>query len=235
MKNTLLSILLPTALLFSATADAQTPKKSELPVTAERQAQLTPDIVLKALKAGNARFVAGTPTEFNAEQSILASSEGQFPKAYILSCVDSRVPAEMVFDQGIGDIFVGRVAGNIENEDQLGSMEFASAVAGIRLIVVMGHEACGAVKGACDHVELGNITRLIEKIAPAVRTVEGFAPEERNASNAAFVEAVIKNNVVRTIADIRERSPLLSGLEAEGSIQIVGAYYSLQDGSVTFL
>ena len=235
MKNYLLSILLPSALLFSA-ADANPPtKKSELPVTAERQARLTPTIVLNALKDGNARFVAGAPTSFNAEQSILASSEGQFPKAYILSCVDSRVPAEMVFDQGIGDIFVGRVAGNVENEDQLGSMEFAAAVGGIKLIVVMGHEACGAVKGACDHVELGNLTLLLEKIAPAVKSVEGFKEKHRTSKNAAFVEAVVKNNVVRTVADIRDRSQVLNKMEAEGKIMIVGAYYSLKDGSVVFM
>jgi carbonic anhydrase len=235
MKHYLLSLLLPSALLINAAIAAPQDKNSELPVTAERQAQLTPDIVLKALKDGNARFVAGKPTSFDAEQSILASSEGQFPKAYILSCVDSRVPVEMVFDQGIGDIFVGRVAGNVENEDQLGSMEFAAAVAGIKLIVVMGHEACGAVKGPCDHVELGNLTLLLEKIAPAVKTVEGFKKKQRTSKNAGFVDAVVKNNVKRTVADIRERSQVLNSMEAAGKIQIVGAYYSLSDGSVVFM
>ncbi|MFT5837385.1 MAG: carbonic anhydrase [Candidatus Azotimanducaceae bacterium] len=235
MQKHLISSLLLSSVLFGLAGAESIAKKSELPVTEERQSELTPEIVLEALKDGNARFVSGKRTKFDPEQSILASSDGQFPKAYVLSCVDSRVPVEMVFDQGIGDIFVGRVAGNIENEDQLGSMEFASAVAGIRLIVVLGHEACGAVKGACDHVELGNITRLIEKIAPAVRTVEGYEPSERNSKNPAFVEDVIKNNVLRTVADIRERSPLLAELEAKGSIKIVGAYYSLQDGAVKFL
>lgn len=141
---------------------------------------------------------------------------------------------ELVFNQGIGDIFVGRVAGNAENEDQLGSMEFASAVAGVKLIVVLGHEACGAVKGACDGVELGNLTMLLEKLATAVRATEGFEGN-RNSKNPKFVEAVVHHNVKRTVADIRSRSEVLRGLEEEGKIKIVGAYYSLKDGSVSFM
>lgn len=194
---------------------------------------MTPDAVLAQLKEGNAAFVSGEYQTPDIPASVAAAQSGQYPKAYILSCVDSRVPVEMIFNQGIGDVFVGRVAGNAENEDQLGSMEFAAAVAGVRLIVVMGHEACGAVKGACDAVELGNLTMLLEKLAPAVRGVEGF-DGERTSENAAFVDAVVHHNVERTVADIRARSAVLSGLEEEGKLKIVGAYYSLKDGSVTF-
>lgn len=207
---------------------------SGLPMTPDEQAALTPDAVLSDLKAGNAAFVAGEYDMPNVLGSIEAAQAGQFPQAYVLSCVDSRVPVELVFNQGIGDIFVGRVAGNAENEDQLGSMEFAAAVAGVKLIVVLGHEACGAVKGACDGVELGNLTMLLEKLAPAVHAVEGFEGQ-RNSKNSAFVEQVVHTNVERTVADIRSRSEVLRGLESEGKLKIVGAYYSLQDGSVTFM
>jgi carbonic anhydrase len=216
-----------------ASNHGNTHAKGGLPTTPEQQAKLTPDAVLADLKAGNAKFVAGDYNMPDLTKSIKAANAGQFPKAYVLSCVDSRVPVELVFNQGIGDIFVGRVAGNAENEDQLGSMEFASAVAGVKLIVVLGHEACGAVKGACDGVELGNLTMLLEKLAPAVRAVDGF--EDRSSKNAAFVDKVVHTNVKRTVEDIRARSAVLSGLEKEGKIKIVGAYYSLKDGSVSFL
>jgi carbonic anhydrase len=142
------------------------------------------------------------------------------------------VPVEWVFDQGIGDIFVGRVAGNVATIDQLGSMEFATKVAGTKLILVLGHEACGAVKGACDGVEMGNLTALLKKIQPAVEAVEGFAPENRNSKDAAFVEAVVEENVRQTVAEIRRVSPLLAEMEQKGDILIVGGLYSLQDGSV---
>lgn len=206
-----------------------------LPVTPEEQKALTPYQVLADLKAGNKRYTSQKHTDPNASARIEAATKGQFPKAYILSCVDSRVPVELVFDRGIGDIFVGRVAGNVENEDQLGSMEFAAAAAGVKAVVVMGHEACGAVKGACDAVELGNLTMLLEKIAPAVRSVEGFAGDERNSNNTKFVNAVIDANIKRTVEDVRSRSAVLAKLEEVGKIKIVGARYALADGSVTFL
>ncbi len=206
----------------------------DLPITAEEQKALTPDAVLEDLMEGNARFVAGEQTVRDIKASIKAASTGQFPQAVILSCLDSRVPVEDVFDQGIGDIFVGRVAGNVENVDQLGSMEFAAAAAGVKLIVVLGHEACGAVMGACDNVELGNLTELLAKIKPAIESVEGYEGE-RTSKNAAFVNDVIHANVKQTVADIRERSEVLAGMEAEGKIKIVGAFYSLQDGSVTLV
>jgi carbonic anhydrase len=233
--NRLIAALLTAMACIATSACAHTHgnKTAGLPVTPEQQAELTPDMVLADLKAGNKAFVSGKYHTPDLSGSIEAAQSGQFPKAYVLSCVDSRVPVELVFNQGVGDIFVGRVAGNAENEDQLGSMEFASAVAGVKLIVVMGHEACGAVKGACDAVELGNLTLLLEKLAPAVQGVEGFEGE-RNSKNPEFVEAVVHHNVEKTVADIRSRSEVLRGLEEAGKIKIVGAYYSLKDGSVTF-
>ncbi|MCL4111547.1 UNVERIFIED_CONTAM: hypothetical protein GTU68_056219 [Idotea baltica] len=184
--------------------------------------------------AGNERYVKGELSAPNVVPRIKKGNEGQFPKAMILSCIDSRVPVEQVFDQGLGDIFVGRVAGNIENGDQLGSMEFAAKVAGVKLIVVLGHEACGAVKGACDHVELGNITGLLANVKPAIEKVEGHEGK-RDSKNKEFVDAVIKQNVIQTVADVRERSEVLAEMEKAGEIKIVGGVYSLQDGSVTLL
>lgn len=203
--------------------------------SAEEQQAMTPDAVLKDLMDGNARYVAGDVSDPNISARINMGAEGQNPKAYILSCVDSRVPVEQVFDEGIGDIFVGRVAGNIEDVSQLGSMEFATAAAGAKLVMVLGHEACGAVKGACDHVELGNLTALLDEIEPAVDAVEGFEDDQKNSKNKDFVAAVVDKNVRITVANIRERSEVLANLEKEGKIKIVGALYSLQDGKVTLI
>ncbi len=200
---------------------------------AEAQKKLTPDSVLEDLMAGNERYVEGKLSDPNVLPRVKKAVEGQFPKAYILSCVDSRVPVEQVFDQGIGDIFVGRVAGNVEGVDQLGSMEFASKVAGVKLVMVLGHEACGAVKGACDHVKMGNLTELLDEITPAVESVEGH--EDRSSKNKEFVDEVIEANVRKTIADLRERSEVLAELEKDGAIKIVGGVYSLHDGKVTLL
>ncbi len=224
MKATVLSIVLGLTVPCIA---------SELPPTAEQQKALTPDAVLKGLMDGNKRFVKGELSEPNVTKRVEATTSGQFPKAYILSCVDSRVPVEQVFDQGIGDIFVGRVAGNIESTEQLGSIEFATKVAGSKLVMVLGHEACGAVKGACDHVKMGNLTELLAEIEPAVKAVDGH--EERSSKNAAFVADVVEKNVRMTVADIRKRSAVLAELEKSGAIKIVGALYSLKDGSVTLL
>lgn len=202
--------------------------------TAEEQKAMTPKQVLDELMAGNARYVEGKPEAQDVSKRIDAGSKGQYPMAYILSCVDSRVPVEEVFDQGIGDMFVGRVAGNIESTEQLGSMEFATAAAGSKLILVLGHEACGAVKGACDGVELGNLTELLDQIKPAVDGVEGVEGD-RTSKNKDFVDAVIEKNVHQTIADIRKRSTVLSELEKKGDIMIVGGIYSLHTGKVTLL
>jgi carbonic anhydrase len=228
MKNLLTYFIIPTfAVAGTAFAD--------LPPTAEQQKALTPASVLQDLMAGNKRFMEGKTTAPNITERIAATSTGQFPKAYILSCVDSRVPVELVFDQGIGDIFVGRVAGNVESVDQLGSAEFATKVAGAKVLMVLGHEACGAVKGACDGAELGNLTALLDQIEPAVKAVEGFEDDQKNSKNKEFVEAVIEKNVKLTVADVRKNSPVLAELEKAGDIKIVGALYSLQDGSVTIL
>ncbi len=196
---------------------------------------MSPDAVLTKLMAGNARFVAGEARDSNASARIEATKGGQYPMAYILSCVDSRVPVEQVFDHGIGDFFVGRVAGNIESTEQLGSIEFATKVAGAKLVMVLGHEACGAVKGACDHVKMGNLTTLLGEIEPAVKAVDGFEEDQRNSKNGEFVAAVVEKNVRLTMADLRERSEVLAELEKAGQIKIVGAVYSLQDGKVTLL
>jgi carbonic anhydrase len=206
---------------------------AELPPTAEQQKALTPDAVLKDLMSGNQRYVEGKLSDPNVAKRVAATTKGQYPKAFILSCVDSRVPVEQVFDQGVGDIFVGRVAGNIESIEQLGSIEFATKVAGSKLVMVLGHEACGAVKGACDHVKLGNLTELLAEIEPAVKAVEGH--EDRSSKNAAFVADVVEKNVRMTVADLRKRSSVLAELEKAGEIKIVGALYSLKDGSVKLL
>lgn len=205
-----------------------------LPVTADQQKAMSPDEVLKLLMEGNERYVSGKLSDPNVKERIKAASTGQFPKAVVLSCLDSRVPVEKVFDVGIGDIFVGRVAGNIENEDQLGSMEFATKAAGSKLVMVLGHEACGAVKGACDGVEMGNLTALLSKIKPAVDAVEGHEGA-RNSKNPEFVAAVVERNVRQTVSDIRERSEVLAEMEKAGEIKIVGALYSLEDGSVRLI
>lgn len=229
MKKTALITLVTSFTLAGISVAA-----AAMPPSAEQQKALTAQAVLDDLMAGNVRFVAGQPNDTNTRARIETTSTGQFPKAYILSCVDSRVPVEQVFDQGIGDIFVGRVAGNIESAEQLGSMEFATAAAGAKLVMVLGHEACGAVKGACDGVELGNLTALLEQIGGAVEAVPGF-DADRTSKNHGFVEAVIEKNVQLTVADIRKRSPVLAGMEEAGDIKIVGALYSLQSGQVTLV
>lgn len=231
MKASFRIILAPAILACSLPAAAET----KLPPTAAQQKALTPQAVLDDLMAGNQRYASGKLSAPDVAKRIEATSGGQFPKAYILSCVDSRVPVEQVFDQGIGDVFVGRVAGNIESDDQLGSIEFATKVAGAKLVLVLGHEACGAVKGACDGVEMGNLTTLLDEIEPAVKAVEGFEDEQRNSKNKEFVEAVVEQNVRLTVADLRKRSPILAEMENKGQIMIVGGLYSLHHGKVTLL
>lgn len=207
----------------------------EMQPTAEEQKAMEPKAALEELMAGNARYMKGELSDPNVVKRIETATKGQFPMAYVLSCVDSRVPVEQVFDQGIGDIFVGRVAGNIESTEQLGSIEFATKVAGTPLVMVLGHESCGAVKGACDHVKLGNLTELLAEIEPAMDAVEGYKDEERNSKNTEYVDKVIEANVRQTVADLRKRSEVLAELEKSGDIMIVGAVYSLHDGKVTLL
>lgn len=220
------------AALFSASPLFADEANTNVQPTAESQEALTPESVLKDLVEGNKKYVSGEIDDPNIAVRREAATAGQFPKAYILSCVDSRVPVEQVFNQGIGDLFVGRVAGNIETEEQLGSMEFAAAVGKVKVIMVLGHEACGAVKGACDHVELGNLTTLLKQINPAVEKVTGHE-DDRSSKNKDFVAEVVAKNVGLTVADIRERSQVLADMEKEGKLKIVGGVYSLQTGEVT--
>lgn len=203
-------------------------------LTAEEQAALTPDEVIQILEEGNKRFVNNDLTKRNHSAQVRKSTYGQYPKAIVLSCVDSRVPVEDIFDQGIGDIFVARVAGNFVNEDILGSMEFACKVAGAKLVLVMGHEHCGAVKAAVDDVKLGNITPMLSKIKPAVRMNKDYAGEQ-SSKNEEFVHLVCTSNVRNTMAQVRSHSPVLKEMEEAGKIKIVGAIYDLNNGKVAFL
>ncbi|PCI09416.1 MAG: carbonic anhydrase [Flavobacteriaceae bacterium] len=194
------------------------------------QDNLTPQLAHEILVEGNERFVQNVKAQRNLKDQVLETSTGQYPFAVILSCIDSRVPAELVFDQGIGDVFSVRVAGNIVNEDVLGSMEYACKVAGSKIVVVMGHTKCGAVTAACNHVELGNITPLLEKIQPAVKVIEATVSEMDDVS----IEKVAALNVELSIERIRDESPILSDLEKEGAIEIVGAIYNVATGKVDF-
>jgi carbonic anhydrase len=203
-------------------------------ITREQQVAYTPQKVLDNLLAGNRRFVADDLTQRNHSKRIREAYEGQFPKAVILSCLDSRIPVEDVFDLGIGDIFVARVAGNFVNEDILGSMEFGCRVAGAKLIMVIGHTSCGAVKAAIDDVKLGNITPMLAKIRPAIEKGRPF-DGKKGSDNPAYVAHVCRENVRLAVETIRERSEILRTMEGEGSIKIVGAYYDLRSGDVTLL
>lgn len=203
--------------------------------TKETQATMTPKKAIQFLVEGNKRFQNNLNLNRDLLQQVNATREGQFPFATILSCIDSRVSAELVFDQGLGDIFSIRIAGNFINEDILGSMEFACRLAGTKVIVVLGHTSCGAIKGACDDVKLGNLTTLISKIKPAVEAVEEPSEEHlRNSNNLPFVDTVAKKNVELTIENIRKQSQVLADMEDAGEIEIVGAMYDISDGSVTF-
>lgn len=203
--------------------------------TKETQATMTPEKSLQFLKEGNLRFQNNLKANRNLLEQVNATKEGQFPFATILSCIDSRVSAELVFDQGLGDIFSVRIAGNFVNEDILGSMEFACKLAGTKLIVVLGHTSCGAIKGACDHAEMGNLTKLIQKITPAVEAVTEPKDESlRNSKNIDFVDEVAKKNVELTINNIHKNSPILSEMEKNGEIKIVGAMYDITSGEVVF-
>ena len=199
------------------------------------QSVMTPDSVLKDLLEGNERFVNGKSEGTDNAALVNQTTGGQYPKAVVLSCIDSRVPVETVLDQAIGDIFVARVAGNFENADILGSLEYSCKVAGSKLVVVLGHEACGAVKAACDGVELGNITHLLSNILPAVQQSAEQVEGEANSSNKAFVAKTVENNVKLTMDRIRIKSPILKEMEDNGEISIVGGVYSLHTGKVEML
>ncbi len=203
--------------------------------TRETQATMTPQKALQYLKEGNMRFQNNLKANRNLLEQVNDTSEGQFPFATILSCIDSRVSAELVFDQGLGDIFSVRIAGNFVNTDILGSMEFACKLAGTKLIMVLGHTACGAVKGACDDAKLGNLTGMLAKIKPAVKAVvEPTDKSLRNSSNAEFVDKVAAKNVQLTIDRIIEESDVLAEMQQKGEILIVGAMYDINTGAVNF-
>jgi len=204
------------------------------PHTKETQDNLTPELALDILKEGNERFVNNIKTHRNLLQQVNETSAGQFPFAAILSCIDSRTSAELIFDQGLGDILSIRIAGNILNEDILGSMELACKIAGSKLIVVLGHTKCGAITGACDNIVLGNITALLNKIKPAI-TLETQTPsEQRNGNNESFVYKVTENNVFITVKKVREQSSILKEMEKTKQIKIVGGLYDVDSGQVTF-
>ena len=204
--------------------------------TKETQSTMSPEKALQFLKEGNERFQNNLKANRNLLQQVNETKDGQFPFATILSCIDSRVSAELVFDQGLGDIFSIRIAGYFVNQDILGSMEFACKLAGTKLVVVLGHTSCGAVKGACDHARMGNLTALINKIEPAVyATSEPEDKSLRNSKNSDFVDAVAHTNVEMTLENIRSQSVILKEMEERGEIAIVGAMYDISDGKVTFL
>ena len=202
-------------------------------LTKEMQTAITPSMALELLKDGNRRFVSNLKVNRNLLQQANETSDGQHPFAVILSCIDSRTSAELIFDQGLGDVFSVRIAGNIVNTDILGSMEFACKVAGSKLIVVLGHSKCGAVKGACDHVEMGNLTELLSKIQPSVYQ-EKETTDNRTSKNSEFVENVSEINVKRNVKNIIERSFVLEQMLEEGQIGIVGAMHDIESGKVIF-
>lgn len=202
-------------------------------LTKEQREKMTPFGIIDELKRGNERFRAGkmTSRDYLAEQK--ASASGQYPAAVVLGCIDSRVPPEIVFDAGIADMFVGRVAGNVVNDDLLGSMEFACAVAGAKVVLILGHTACGAVKGAIDDVVLGNLTGLLARIKPAIK--ETKFEGTKSSKDAAYVDAVARTNVILGMEETRRRSPVLEDLEKKGAIKIAGAMYDLSTGAVDFV
>ncbi|MFA5584162.1 MAG: carbonic anhydrase family protein [Bacteriovoracaceae bacterium] len=202
-------------------------------LTRDMQEALTPDNALELLQSGNQRFVSNLKMNRNLLQQVNETRDGQYPFAAILSCIDSRAPAELIFDQGLGDIFSIRIAGNFINEDILGSMEFACKIAGSKLIVVLGHTHCGAIKGACDDIQLGHLTQMLAKLKPAVEKVTDV--EERTSSNIVFVNKIVHQNVQHALQEIKERSPVLNELVDEGKIKIVGAIYDIETGEVRFL
>ncbi len=201
-------------------------------LTKVQRDSMTPDEILDAMKRGNERFSQGKRITRSFLNEQKASAKGQFPAAVILSCIDSRAPAEIIMDIGIGDTFNARVAGNIANEDILGSMEFACQLSGAKVVLVMGHTKCGAIKGAIDHAQLGNLTALLDKIQPAVKAT--VYAGERSARNYDFVDAVARKNVELTMADIRQRSEVLRQLADAGSIKIAGAMYNIETAKIAF-
>jgi carbonic anhydrase len=228
----LASVLVPAGLSFAVDLPADRPYVT---FNAAKQDAMTPDKAVEKLKAGNQRFVEGASHNRDLNAQAQKTAAGQYPFAVVLSCLDSRSAPEIIFDQGVGDLFVARVAGNVINDDMLGSFEFATQVAGAKLIVVMGHSACGAVMGACDGVELGHLTGLLAKISPAVDATPVADGAERNSANAEFVEAVTIANAKMQAADILSRSSIIKAAVDAGEVKIVPAMHNLETGEVEFL
>lgn len=237
----IITVALAAQIFFSACHNPDTDQtpKAIMPtlrttvLTAADQQSTPPDKIIQNLKDGNRNYRNNQLTSMDDTLMMQETVQGQYPEAFILACIDSRVPVEKVFDKGIGDLFVGRVAGNIVDADMLGSMEYGCKVAGAKLIVVLGHEACGAVKAAADKEELGNITGMLARIKPALEQSEGI-PGDHNSKNAAFIASVVQHNIRNSIQEIRAKSPVLKEMEDKGEIKIVGAYYHLATGEVTF-
>lgn len=204
-------------------------------LSAEEQASLTPERVIEILKEGNKEFVEDRLTIRNNTERVRNASLGQYPKAVIVSCLDSRVPVEDVFHRGIGDVFVARVAGNIINEDILGSLEYACKVSGVKLVMILGHEHCGAISSAVKNTQLGNITQLLSKIQPAVKMAKETFKGEIAYSNPDFLEAVCYQNVENGIKEVRKNSPILKKMEDNGEIKIIGGVYDMESGKVDFM
>lgn len=207
----------------------------DFPLSVQERDALTPDDVVKEFQQGNQQFIKDSLTPRNRQGRIGKTGTSQNPKGMILSCIDSRVPVEEIFNQGLGDIFVGRIAGNFADTEMLGSLEYATKVAGSKVVVVLGHQNCGAVKSAIANVELGNITALLEHIKPAIKMTDGFPEDARTVKNDDYVNAVIENNVRHTMEKIRQESPIIAELENAGDIKILGAYYDVTTGQVQFL
>ncbi|MBC9929008.1 carbonic anhydrase family protein [Chitinophaga qingshengii] len=200
----------------------------------ESQSTLTPEMALQYLKEGNSRFVNNLRANRDLLSQVNATRDGQYPFATVLSCMDSRTSVELIFDQGLGDIFSIRIAGNVLNQDILGSMEFGTQLAGSKIIVVLGHTQCGAIKGACDGVHLGSLTQLLDKIRPAIDRETSTPAENRTGKNAGFVKNVTENNVHHVIEQLKAESPVIAALADSGAIKIVGGIYHLETGAVTF-
>jgi carbonic anhydrase len=231
-RSFLTTILGACAVAHVTSVSAQvTPASGAL--TKERRDRMTPAQVIDELKKGNERFRTGRMLPHDYRDQQRSSAAGQFPAAVVFGCVDSRAPAEVIFDTGIGDTFNTRIAGNVVNDDVLGSMEFACAVAGSKLVLLFGHTACGAIKGAIDDVEMGNLTGLLARVKPAISATTFSG--DKSSKNAAYVDAVARTNVRLGIENVRRRSPILEGLEKKGTIQIVGAMYDVVTGGVEFL
>lgn len=203
-------------------------------MTKDAQTSITPQEALQKLKEGNQRFISGNTIERNLKNELETTTKGQFPYAIVLSCVDSRTSSELIFDEGFGNIFSTRIAGNFVNTDILGGMEFACKLAGSKLVVVVGHSKCGAISGACDNFKLGNLTHLIDQLKPAVNNIKNIEGE-RNSLNPEFVNAVVKENVLLTIKEIRSKSSILAEMEKNGEIMIVGSVFDLETGQVEFI